>query len=191
MTLASKLLKHKSILFIGLWLSGLSTPTILKWTWIGFKFEFQVLDPVSTVDLTQENLDGLSDQIRTQMLQVLRHFSGSWPKDIGWVWNETWLEQHITLARDVLFYTYRELLVNFWADHGLFSFIFDLVFSQLLTDSSFNLIMKKRRWCAWDSNPGPRRWRKEGTLRCVGSQWAMFLIWVSLFVYYVLKLLTC
>ena len=43
-----------------------------------------------------------------------------------------------------------------WANPGLFLFIFVLFWLQ------FQFKLKKARWCAWDSNPGPqdgRRWR--------------------------------
>ena len=52
-----------------------------------------------------------------------------------------------------------------WANHGLFLFIFDL-FLQ------FQYKLKKRRWCAWDSNPGPqdgRRRRNHGAMAATRS----------------------
>ena len=45
-------------------------------------------------------------------------------------------------------------IVKKWANPGLFLFIFVLFLLQ------FQYKLKKHRWCAWDSNPGPQDGRR-------------------------------
>ena len=62
------------------------------------------------------------------------------------------------------------LFVKIWANHGLFLFIFVLFTSQ------FNYKLKKHRWSAWDSNPGPQNGKHRQNHGAMAATYICYLL---------------